>query len=82
MTACRCAPTGCRSARAERLKEKTATGHPTQSRKLLHRVLIATTNPGDVVLDPFFGTAPPRCRQVVAAISSASNAKKLPQSRR
>src|SRR5690606_40473193 len=23
---------------------------------LLHRILVATTNPGDVVLDPFFGT--------------------------
>jgi modification methylase len=31
--------------------------HPTQKpESLLHRVLIATTNPGDVVLDPFFGT--------------------------
>ncbi|XBQ17751.1 MAG: site-specific DNA-methyltransferase [Oceanicaulis sp.] len=43
---------------AERLK--TAEGkkaHPTQKPEaLLHRVLLATTNPGDVVLDPFFGT--------------------------
>jgi modification methylase len=42
----------------ERLK--TADGaklHPTQKpAALLHRVLMATTNPGDVVLDPFFGT--------------------------
>jgi modification methylase len=31
--------------------------HPTQKPEaLLHRVLVATTNPGDVVLDPFFGT--------------------------
>src|SRR5262249_28462873 len=31
--------------------------HPTQKPEaLLHRVLLATTNPGDVVLDPFFGT--------------------------
>ena len=31
--------------------------HPTQKpQSLLHRVLVATTNPGDVVLDPFFGT--------------------------
>jgi modification methylase len=31
--------------------------HPTQKpESLLHRVLIASTNPGDVVLDPFFGT--------------------------
>ncbi len=42
----------------ERLK--TAEGkkvHPTQKpESLLHRVLLATSNPGDVVLDPFFGT--------------------------
>jgi modification methylase len=31
--------------------------HPTQKPEaLLHRVLVATTDPGDVVLDPFFGT--------------------------
>ena len=31
--------------------------HPTQKPEaLLHRVLLSTTNPGDVVLDPFFGT--------------------------
>ena len=31
--------------------------HPTQKPEaLLHRVLIASSNPGDVVLDPFFGT--------------------------
>jgi modification methylase len=31
--------------------------HPTQKPEaLLHRLLVATTNPGDVVLDPFFGT--------------------------
>jgi modification methylase len=43
---------------AERLK--TSSGeklHPTQKPlALLHRVLVATTDPGDVVLDPFFGT--------------------------
>lgn len=43
---------------AERLR--TAEGekvHPTQKPEaLLHRVLIASTRPGDVVLDPFFGT--------------------------
>ena len=42
----------------ERLK--TAAGekaHPTQKPEaLLHRVLVASTRPGDVVLDPFFGT--------------------------
>ncbi|MBI1234450.1 MAG: site-specific DNA-methyltransferase [Alphaproteobacteria bacterium] len=31
--------------------------HPTQKpESLLHRVLLATTNPGDLVLDPFFGS--------------------------
>lgn len=31
--------------------------HPTQKpESLLHRVLVGTTNPGDVVLDPFFGS--------------------------
>jgi modification methylase len=31
--------------------------HPTQKPEaLLHRILLATSNPGDVVLDPFFGT--------------------------
>ena len=43
---------------AERLR--TAAGdkaHPTQKPEaLLHRVLVASTRPGDVVLDPFFGT--------------------------
>ncbi|MGR3540493.1 MAG: site-specific DNA-methyltransferase [Hasllibacter sp.] len=42
----------------ERLKDATgAKAHPTQKpESQLHRVLVATTNPGDVVLDPFFGT--------------------------
>ncbi|MDO5705287.1 MAG: site-specific DNA-methyltransferase [Paracoccus sp. (in: a-proteobacteria)] len=42
----------------ERLKGADgAKAHPTQKpESLLHRVLIGTTNPGDVVLDPFFGT--------------------------
>ena len=42
---------------AERLKEDGKRAHATQKPEaLLHRVLLATTNPGDVVLDPFFGT--------------------------
>ncbi len=42
----------------ERLKnEKGEKAHPTQKPEaLLHRVLLASTNTGDVVLDPFFGT--------------------------
>ena len=42
----------------ERLKDdKGEKAHPTQKpESLLHRVIVATTNAGDVVLDPFFGT--------------------------
>jgi modification methylase len=42
----------------ERLKDdKGDKAHPTQKpESLLHRVLVGTTQPGDVVLDPFFGT--------------------------
>jgi modification methylase len=43
---------------SERLKDaKGDKAHPTQKPEaLLHRVLVAATDPGDVVLDPFFGT--------------------------
>ena len=42
----------------ERLKDENGDkAHPTQKpESLLHRVMVASTNPGDVVLDPFFGT--------------------------
>ena len=41
----------------ERLKKGGAKVHPTQKPEaLLYRVMLATTNKGDVVLDPFFGT--------------------------
>ncbi|MEM6851777.1 MAG: site-specific DNA-methyltransferase, partial [Pseudomonadota bacterium] len=42
---------------AERIKGPDgAKAHPTQKPEaLLHRVLLASTRPGDVVLDPFFG---------------------------
>jgi modification methylase len=42
----------------ERLKDDAGDKvHPTQKPEgLLHRVLLASSNPGDVVLDPFFGT--------------------------
>ncbi|WP_416376496.1 site-specific DNA-methyltransferase [Thalassovita sp.] len=42
----------------ERLKDDNGEkAHPTQKpESLLHRILVGTTNPGDVVLDPFFGT--------------------------
>jgi modification methylase len=42
----------------ERLKdEKGEKAHPTQKpQALLHRILVGSSNPGDVILDPFFGT--------------------------
>ncbi len=42
----------------ERLKDDNGRkAHPTQKPEaLLHRVMLASTKPGDVVLDPFFGT--------------------------
>jgi modification methylase len=41
----------------ERVKDGGAKAHPTQKPEaLLYRVLLACTVPGDVVLDPFFGT--------------------------
>ncbi len=41
----------------ERLKKDGHKVHPTQKPEaLLYRILLASTKPGDVVLDPFFGT--------------------------
>ncbi|ODU22735.1 MAG: modification methylase [Sphingomonas sp. SCN 67-18] len=41
----------------ERLKRGGVKAHPTQKPEaLLYRILLACTKPGDVVLDPFFGT--------------------------
>ena len=41
----------------ERLKVDGRKAHPTQKPEaLLHRVLLAATRPGELVLDPFFGT--------------------------
>lgn len=42
----------------ERLKDENGDkAHPTQKpESLLHRVILASTNQGDVILDPFFGT--------------------------
>jgi modification methylase len=47
----------------ERLKDENGNKvHPTQKPEaLLARVLLASTKPGDVVLDPFFGTGHNRC---------------------
>jgi len=42
---------------AERIKIEGRKAHSTQKPEaLLYRVILASTNPGDVVLDPFFGT--------------------------
>jgi modification methylase len=43
---------------AERLKDSEGKkAHPTQKPEaLLHRIVLATTKPGELVLDPFFGT--------------------------
>ena len=42
---------------SERLKKGGTKVHPTQKPEaLLYRILLASTKPGDVVLDPFFGT--------------------------
>jgi len=42
---------------AERLKNNGKKAHPTQKPEaLLYRVILSSSNPGDVVLDPFFGT--------------------------
>jgi modification methylase len=42
---------------AERLKKDGRKAHPTQKpESLLHRVILAASEPGDLVLDPFFGT--------------------------
>ncbi|MCW5853315.1 MAG: site-specific DNA-methyltransferase [Anaerolineae bacterium] len=42
---------------AERLKVNGAKAHTTQKPEaLLYRVILASSNPGDIVLDPFFGT--------------------------
>ncbi len=41
----------------ERIKRNGTKAHPTQKPEaLLYRILLAATHPGDVVLDPFFGT--------------------------
>lgn len=41
----------------ERLKVDGKKAHPTQKPEgLLYRVILAASNPGDVILDPFFGT--------------------------
>jgi modification methylase len=41
----------------ERIKLNGAKAHPTQKPEaLLYRVILSSSNPGDIVLDPFFGT--------------------------
>ena len=41
----------------ERLKDNGQKAHSTQKPEaLLYRIILGTTNPGDIILDPFFGT--------------------------
>lgn len=41
----------------ERIKSNGTKAHPTQKPEaLLYRIILSSTNPGDVVLDPFFGS--------------------------
>ena len=59
MTTCKCEVIGffpiCNG--TERLKYKGKKVHPTQKPEaLVTRILLSVTNPGDVILDPFFGT--------------------------
>ena len=64
----------------ERLKDEEGSKvHPTQKPEaLLHRVLMSSTKPGDVVLDPFFGTGTTGASpNALVAISSASNASRI-----
>ena len=43
----------------ERLRVNGHKAHPTQKPEaLLYRVIISSSNSGDVILDPFFGTGP------------------------
>jgi modification methylase len=42
---------------AERIRSNGSRAHPTQKPEaLLYRVILSSTKPGDVILDPFFGT--------------------------
>ncbi len=66
----------------ERLKDENGDkAHPTQKpESLLHRILVGCTNPGDVILDPFFGTGTTGAvAKMLAANSSASSARSLSQ---
>ena len=60
MKICRCAQTGSYlfAVAIERLKNKSGKKvHPTQKPEgLLHRIIVSSSNQGELVLDPFFGT--------------------------
>lgn len=62
----------------ERIKVNGEKGHATQKPEaLLHRVLLSSTNRGDVILDPFLAAAPPaRSPNGWTAASSELSAKK------
>ena len=55
---------------SERLKHNGKKVHPTQKPEaLITRILLSVTNPGDVILDPFFGTG------TIGAVSKKYNRK-------
>ncbi len=70
----------------ERLKDDGGRkAHPTQKPEaLLHRVLLATSNAGDIVLDPFFGTGTTgrRCREARPALDRHRARSRLREGRR
>src|SRR3546814_7235204 len=55
----------------ERLKKGGHKVHPTQKPEaLLYRILLACSNPGDVILDPFFGTGTTRSEEHTSELQS------------
>ena len=69
----------------ERLKDAAGDkAHPTQKpQALLHRVLVGSTKPGDIVLDPFFGTGYDRrrCQDAGSRLDRHRTRGKVPRSR-
>jgi len=72
-------PTGpCDLFRHERIKGADGQkAHSTQKpESLLHRVIVSSTKPGDVILDPFFGSGTPAVASAWAAIIIGWNGKR------
>jgi modification methylase len=63
----------------ERLKSDGVKAHPTQKPEaLLARVVMASTRPGDVILDPFFGNGYNRCRWLNDCAATGSGLRLTP----